>query len=136
MAMTPGSGGGPRSEINVTPLVDVVLVLLIIFMVVTPVLRVGRDVAIPPVAHEPGPSSAQLVVRVAADGVLYINSEQVAPGSFTSRLRQILEGRGSQPTFVAAADTVPYQKVVRLMDLCRDAGASNLAVVVGDLTPQ
>ncbi len=134
MAVTSDREGGPRSAMNVTPLIDVVLVLLIIFMVVTPVLRVGKDVAIPPVGRVPQPTgAAQLVVGVMADGSLFINSERVAPDSFAGRLRQVLQGRASEPTFVTAEDAVPYQKVVSLMDLCRDAGATNLAVAVGDL---
>ncbi len=130
-----GSGGGSKSEINVTPLVDVVLVLLIIFMVVTPVLRVGHEAAIPPAGRAERRQTAldQLVVRIAADGGLFINSERVEPGSLAARLREAVRGRGSLPTFVAAADAVPYQRVMSLMDVCRDAGAANLAVVVNDL---
>jgi biopolymer transport protein ExbD len=73
---------------------------------------------------------------VAADGALFINSEEVPGGAFVSRLHQVLLGRTHEPTFVAAADTVPYQKVVGLMDMCREAGASNLAVAVGDLAAE
>ncbi|HVN77118.1 MAG TPA: biopolymer transporter ExbD [Thermoanaerobaculaceae bacterium] len=138
MAMTPGSRSRSKSEINVTPLVDVVLVLLIIFMVVTPVLRAGHDAAIPPSA-ERGPDrqpADQLVVRLEADGGVFINSERVEPGYLAERLRQVLRGRGGLPTFVAAADAVPYQRVMGLMDACRDAGAANLAIVLNDLTPR
>ncbi len=136
MAMGANTGSGSKSEINVTPLVDVVLVLLIIFMVVTPVLRVGHEASIPPAAREisPGPPTGQLVVRIEADGALFINSDPVEPGSFAARLREAVSGRATTPTFVAAADAVPYQKVMRLMDVCRAAGASNLAIVVNDLT--
>ena len=135
MGPTKGVSGKPSSEINVTPLVDVVLVLLIIFMVVTPVLRAGRDVSVPP-RGEAGDRRAapiQLVVRLEADGGLFINSEPIAPGAFAARLRQVLAGRASEPTFVDAAGTVPYQKVIALMDVCRDAGAANLAIVVDEL---
>ena len=134
MAMHSGTRGGPTSEINITPLVDVVLVLLIIFMVVTPVVRSGYETSVPPVSkttsNEP---TGDLVVRLEADGGLFINREPVTPGTFATRLQQILQGRGSRPTFVAAAGMVPYQKVVSLMALCREAGAANLAVVVDEL---
>jgi len=138
MAMKSGAGNGSKSEINVTPLVDVVLVLLIIFMVVTPVLRVGHEAAIPPPAPAGTPATAaeEIVVRLEVDGGLFINSERVEPGSFAVRLREAVRGRANRPTFVAAADAVPYQKVMGLMDACRDAGASNLAVVVNDLAPR
>ncbi len=133
--MGSATGKGSKSEINVTPLVDVVLVLLIIFMVVTPVLRVGHEAAIPPAAGDKGPvvPAAQLVVRIEADGGLFINSERVEPGSFATRLREAVQGRAAEPTFVAAADAVPYQRVMGVMDACRDAGAGNLAIVVNDL---
>ncbi len=134
--MTGGHGsGGSNGEINVTPLVDVVLVLLIIFMVVTPVLRVGHEAAIPPAGRSDRrwDASGQLVVRIEADGGLFINSERVEPGSLAARLREAVRGRGGLPTFVAAADTVPYQRVMGLMDACREAGAANLAIVVTDL---
>jgi biopolymer transport protein ExbD len=135
MVMHSGGRSRPTSEINITPLVDIVLVLLIIFMVVTPVLRAGYEASVPPCApHDSRGQVDQLVVRLEADGGLFINSEQIAPGSFAVRLRQVLEGRASQPTFVAAAGMVPYQKVVALMAVCREAGAANLAVVVDELT--
>ncbi len=132
--MDSGSGVGPKSEINVTPLVDVVLVLLIIFMVVVPVARMGQEAAIPPLASATGgPVPAQLVVRLAADGGVFFNSERIEPGSLAAALRQVLRGREKEPTFIAAADTVPYQKVIALMDACRQAGAENLAIVVTEL---
>lgn len=135
MGPNQGVSGGPSGEINVTPLVDVVLVLLIIFMVVTPVVRVGRDVSVPPrgEAGDQRVAPNQLVVRLEADGGLFINGEAIAPGTFAARLRQVLAGRASEPTFVAAAGTVPYQTVIALMDVCREAGAANLAIVVDDL---
>jgi len=136
MTTTSGTGSGVRGEINVTPLVDVVLVLLIIFMVVTPVVRMGHEASIPPAGREGkvrGPLD-QLVVRLEANGELFINGDRVEAGSFAAKLRQVLEGRAAQPTFVAAPDTVSYQKVMRFMEICRGAGATNLAIVVNDLT--
>ncbi len=135
MAMTATAGKGLRSQINITPLVDVVLVLLIIFMVVTPVLRVGYEASVPPKAREGGviPPVGQLVLRLAADGELYINTERIANGTFVARLREVLKGREHEPAFVAASGRVPYQKVMAFVDLCRDAGAENLAIVLDEL---
>ncbi|MCU0293257.1 MAG: biopolymer transporter ExbD [Thermoanaerobaculaceae bacterium] len=135
MAMTTGNGSGVRSDINITPLVDVVLVLLIIFMVAVPILRVGYDSRVPPksLGHEPDGLSNQIVLRLTADGALFINSERVEPGSFARRVGEVMKGRESQVAFLAASGTVPYQKVMAFVDLCHTAGASNLGIVVDEL---
>lgn len=135
MAMTTGNGSGVRSDINITPLVDVVLVLLIIFMVAVPILRVGYDSRVPPRAKGLQLDGApnQIVLRLTADGALFINSERVEPGSFARRVGEVMKGRESQVAFLAASGTVPYQKVMAFVDLCHTAGASNLGIVVDEL---
>lgn len=125
-----------NGELNVTPLVDVVLVLLIIFMVVTPVLRAGIEATVPPRApagERPSPADL-LVVSLEADGSLYLNREPVPPGTFAARLGQALQGRSGRPTLVSVAGSLPYHKAVAFMELCRRAGATNLALVVDELT--
>lgn len=134
MAMSGGSSSGPRSDINITPLVDVVLVLLIIFMVTIPVLRVGFDTRVPPKAKAGGVvPPEQLVLRMAADGALFINSERIEPGAFARRLAEVMKGRETQVAFVSAPGAVPYQKFMAFVDLCHAAGASNLGIVVDEL---
>jgi biopolymer transport protein TolR len=135
MAMMTGSANRVKSDINITPLVDVVLVLLIIFMVVTPVLRVGYEATVPPKGVDRGPvqPTTQLVVRLAEDGKLFINSEPVATDAFVARLREVLKGRGTEPTFVAASGKARYEQVMAFIDTCHDAGVASPAIVLDEL---
>src|ERR1051325_11087341 len=98
MGMDMGGGGGPKSEINITPLVDVVLVLLIIFMVVQPLLQMGYDVQVPPNADvntpPPPPNQEQIVVSMTANKDVYLNKEKIDPANLPIRLQETLKNRG------------------------------------------
>src|ERR1044071_261255 len=137
MAMNVGSSGGVRSDINITPLVDVVLVLLIIFMVVTPLTQMGYDVQVPPKVETavPTPTQDQVIVRMDAEGHTFINKEQIPYEAFGGRLRQTLTNRSSKVIFFAADGELLYDKVAAFMDLCRDNGAQNLGIVFEDMKP-
>jgi biopolymer transport protein TolR len=135
MAMNMG-GSSVKSEINVTPLIDVVLVLLIIFMVVQPMLQMGYAVDTPPKVESLAPpptQNDQIIVRMDADGKTFINKEEIPLGVFGSRLAQSLKGRSNQVVFFAADGELPYEKVAFFLDLCRDAGAAKLGIVFDDL---
>jgi biopolymer transport protein TolR len=134
MAMA-GVGGAPgayKSDINITPLVDVVLVLLIIFMVITPLLQVGYDVKVPPKAtvDTPPPSLDQLIVSVTAGKTLYLNKERLDKQSLALRLSEILKNRRDKTVFFSADDTVTYGEVATVMDIVRSAGANNIGIVL------
>jgi biopolymer transport protein ExbD len=135
MAMSTSSGSGPRSDINITPLVDVVLVLLIIFMVITPLIQMGYPVQVPPKVEsaQPPPSSDQLIVRMDDQGVTYINKVRVPLAEFPAKLSEALTGRSSKVIFFAADGDLEYGKVADFMDICRDSGAENLGIVFDDL---
>jgi len=129
----------PNSEINVTPLVDVVLVLLIIFMVVTPLLEKDIGVRVPPTEKvealtEPPPD--QLVVRLAADGTLDINGDAVAPEDYVARLTGMVGARSDKTVFVVADDRAPYPGLVHLLDGAKQAGAQTLGMGTEAPIPQ
>lgn len=128
-------GGGVTGDINITPLIDVVLVLLIIFMVVTPLLQMGYNVQVPPKveAATPPPSDDQIIVRMDAQGRTFLNKQMVPISEFGSQLSQAVQGRQSKVVFFAADGSLEYGKVASFMDLCRDSGAENLGIVFDDL---
>ena len=139
MSMNVSSGGGISANINITPLVDVVLVLLIIFMVIQPMLQVGYEVETPPEiksATPPPQNNEQVIIRMDADGKTYINREEVPRGRFAERLRTAMTGREKKLAFFAADGELTYEKVVEFMDLCRNNGAQKLGIVFDDLRPQ
>src|SRR4026209_669761 len=135
MSMDVGSKGGVKSEINVTPLVDVVLVLLIIFMIVIPMTQVGYAVNTPPkvTGVVPPTASDQLIVRMDKDGRIFINKEAVAEADFANRFREVIRNRENKIVCFAADGELLYDKVATLMDLCRDNGAKNIGIVFDDI---
>ncbi len=138
MAMAVGPSGTLKADINITPLVDVVLVLLIIFMVITPILQMGYDTKVPPKVEEnqpPPPNVDQVIVRLDRDGRIYINKEEVTASAFPQRLREVLKGRENKVTFFAAAGDLPYDRVMAFMDLCKENGAQDLGIVLEELSP-
>ena len=136
MGMNVGGSGGPKSDINITPLVDVVLVLLIIFMVITPIVQMGYEVQVPPKVETAAPvpqDSNQVIVRLDAEGRPWINKQMLSMSDFPNRLREALTGRQSKVIFFAADGELEYDKVADFMDLCRDNGAQNLGIVFEDM---
>ncbi|MGH9458339.1 MAG: ExbD/TolR family protein [Thermoanaerobaculia bacterium] len=145
MAGPVSSGSGIRGEINVTPLVDVVLVLLIIFMVTTPVLQMGLDVEVPPKVEITGPPpetlTEQLVLDVRPDG-FYLNREKLAgldAGDLTAiqnRLAPLMLGRAedTRVVFISADDRVPFAQAVRAMDIAHASGATRIGFLTDRVT--
>jgi biopolymer transport protein TolR len=122
-------GGGSQGDINVTPLVDVVLVLLIIFMVVTPLLEKNIPVRTPnsekvEQATEVPPD--QLVVYVDKNGEIRINSDKVSPAELSAKLRLKLDLRADRVVFIVADDLLRYRTLVSVLDAAKRAGADVL----------
>src|SRR5687767_9809210 len=135
--MQVGGGGSLSKDINVTPLVDVVLVLLIIFMVLTPVIQMGYLVKVPPKAPANLPPSAvqdQIVLRLYSGNRVLINKEEMTLDQFPNRIREILRGNTSKMVFFAGARDVDYENTMKFLDLAKASGAQNIGIIVEDPT--
>ena len=131
--------GRPNSDINVTPLVDVVLVLLIIFMVVTPLLDKMLRVRVPDAEQTEEydqPPATQIVVSVRKDGHVLINNEEVDDDAYVGKLRRVLAARspGDRLVFFSAEDDALYQRLVFALDGARQAGAEIMTMTTEPLT--
>ena len=140
MGMDLESGGGSKRikpQMNITPLVDVVLVLLIIFMVVTPLLTKQLWLNLPPKALEeapPPPPGAlpPLVLTVDRQGVTRVNGESIARAELASRLVRMVNARPDKVVFFDAHSELPYGAALEVMDLVRGGGVSTLAVLADE----
>jgi len=129
------SRSGPKAEINVTPLVDVVLVLLIIFMVLTPLTLRELDVTVPKKAAEvvsPDLYTEQLVVGYDARGQVRLGAQPLALADLGPRLRAALAARAKKVVFLDVDADANYGGAVKVMDICRGAGAETLGIMTPD----
>ena len=139
MSMAAGGTNDYKSDINITPLVDVVLVLLIIFMVITPLLQMGYDVKVPPKAQTNNPIETpadQLVVSLMPNGKIYLNKQELTLQQLATQLGDNLKNRSNKTVFFSADDTVVYADVAKLMDTVRNAGANNIGIVLETVSVQ
>ncbi|WP_299655190.1 protein TolR [uncultured Tateyamaria sp.] len=121
----------PMSEINVTPFVDVMLVLLIIFMVAAPLLTVGVPVNLPETAAGALPTEQEepLTITVTAEGEVQIQTTAVERDQLVVRLRAIAAERDSDQVFLRADGAVPYEQVMQVMGALNAGGFSNIGLV-------
>jgi biopolymer transport protein TolR len=125
-----GDRSGMMSEINVTPFVDVMLVLLIIFMVTAPMMVQGVDIELPKSESPPLVSEEeQLVLSLTADGKYFINESEFTFEELQVKLRAIREANPDQAIFVKADGALPYEKVIRMMSVAQAAGIGKVGLV-------
>ncbi|MCU1278195.1 MAG: Biopolymer transport protein ExbD/TolR [bacterium] len=126
------SPGATKNEINVTPLVDVVLVLLIIFMVVTPMLHRGVHVELPTTEHhqKKQDTGEQLVVTIRGDGAVFIETDKIPDEQLVERVKKELKAQ--RPVHVRADKNLHYDVVRKVLEKVHDAGAQNVAMGTED----
>ena len=138
MGMQTNNGGGRSvlSEINVTPFVDVMLVLLVIFMVTTPILYQGVDVDLPKTDSQPIPSldrERKVVVTLNSAGEIFIDKEQFSLSDLRVEIRTLMSEQGKElgeeEVFLRADTNVPYGSVVEVMSEIRNAGVTKLGLI-------
>ncbi len=132
--------GVPNSDINITPLVDVVLVLLIIFMVVTPLLEKDIEVKVPSdedIIEDVTPPPDQLVVSLDVAGKFSINAEPIADADYVEKLKRIVAAKekGDRLVFFMAEDNTSYARLVAALDGARMAGAETLGMMTEKMAP-
>ena len=119
------------ADINITPLVDVMLVLLIIFMITAPMLHQGIEVALPraEAPNLPSKASDPVVLSIATNGLVYIKDRPVHPTKLIEVLTPIVRGRGDETVFLKGDRDVPYGRVIEVLDLLHRGGIEKVGMV-------
>ena len=131
MAMQLGGGGGVKSDINVTPLVDVMLVLLIIMMIIAPLLQKGVDVRLPIAVNSASKPETQdqTVLGIKADKTVWLNGVEVRKEEMRTRLEAILETKKEKLILIKADEDAPYSAVMDAMDQLRASGIEDVGLI-------
>ena len=126
-----GSKGGPKSDINVTPLVDVMLVLLIIMMLIAPMLQKGVNVQLPIAGNTVAKpdNQTQTVVAVDASNQMWINGLPVGPGEFVDRIKAVLEDKTDRTVLIKGDKDASYAAVMRAMDYLHEAQIEDMGLI-------
>ena len=131
MSMDLGGKGGVKSDINVTPLVDVMLVLLIIMMIIAPMLQKGVDVKLPTASNtvDKPETQDQTVVAVTADGRFHLNSKEIADDDLAPRVTEVLENKKERIILIKADEDARYSAVMDAMDELRASGIEDMGLI-------
>ena len=126
-----GAKGGVKSDINVTPLVDVMLVLLIIMMIIAPLLQKGVDVRLPIAANtvDKPETQGQTVVAIAADKRVFLNAVPIRNEDLRAKVTELLEAKKDSVIIIKADEDVEYSAVMETMDALRSAGVEDMGLI-------
>jgi biopolymer transport protein TolR len=137
MSMQVGTKGGPKSDINITPYIDILLVLLIIFMVITPVRQMDLDVKVPQTSQEEGQKQAVdpnvIVVSIGESAKIAINQEETSIAQLGAKLTEIYSKRANKNMFVSASAKLPYGDVVKVIDIAKGAGVGDIGLLTEEI---
>lgn len=137
MAMDTGKRGGPKSDINITPYIDILLVMLIIFMVITPVRQMDLEVKVPqpppPDAMDQPPDPSVIVVSISENATIAINQEITEIGALGMKLMEIYSARANKNMFVTASAKLPYGDVVKIIDIAKGAGVGDIGLLIEEI---
>ncbi len=133
MGMTVGERKGVAAEMNVVPLIDILLVLLIIFMVITPLTPMGLDALVPqpapPEPAAPPEDQSVVVVQITATGALRINQQEAEWSTLSERLTDIFKRRSQRVAFIHGDPAVEFKDVARAIDIMRGAGIESVGLL-------
>jgi len=126
-----GAKGGVKSDINVTPLCDVMLVLLIIMMIVAPLLQQGVSVKLPVATNtaDKPETQDQTVIAIAANKSMYLNAKPVREGELATKINELLESKKEKIVLIKADEDVEYGAVMTAMDQLRQAGIEDIGLI-------
>jgi len=137
MSMNVGGKKGSMSDINITPYIDILLVLLIIFMVITPVRQMDLDVKVPQTSNEPenkAPADPNvIVVSIGESARIAINQEETSIANLGSKLQEIYSKRANKNMFVSASAKLPYGDVVHVIDIAKGAGVGDIGLLTEEI---
>jgi biopolymer transport protein ExbD len=137
MSMAVGTGSGPKCDINITPYIDILLVLLIIFMVITPVRQMDLEVKVPqeaPRTDKPTPPPPGLiVVSMSETAQLAINQEPISITELGAKLLEIYSARANKNMFISASAKLPYGDIVKIIDIAKGAGVQDVGLLTEEI---
>jgi biopolymer transport protein TolR len=135
MGMNVGGKKGAMADINITPYIDILLVLLIIFMVITPIRQMDLDVKVPQTSNDTGgpPDPSVIVVSVGEAAQIAVNQEPTNIGDLGAKLQEIYAKRANKNMFVSASAKLPYGDVVHVIDIAKGAGVQDIGLLTEEI---